>query len=429
MKVAFVYPEVYDVARFGEKRKEFPPFGVLYLATVVSAQNGWGVRIFSVGPKSEMLNLSDFDVVAFSIPSSVTYHIIKGVRLTSVYKEDALIIAGGVHANIYPEHTLRDLNVHAIGVGHGDETIVELIREKDRWQFSNVKGVCYLTNNKAVYTEQRALKSNLDYLPAVPARHLLPDQDFVVTNRLSNTKLRMTHVMTSRGCPFSCNFCASQQRKMQYRSGWHLRQELEQLIDVYNIQGFASVEDNFLVNKTKVRDICRAISDLGLKWSTLSRVDGVDYGTLEEMHAAGCIEIKLGVESGSNTILEAMGKGVSVNQIRNAIQMVHAVGIKAKVFIIHGYPSENMETTDETIKLLGDHVDMIAGVSLFRFVPLPGSRVYADAGKNRLTVMRDDWSKLHIHHNPFHWWGNDEDFKIVEQSYRKLEQFIQNIWR
>lgn len=428
MKVAFVYPEIYDVARFGKKRKEFPPFGVLYLATIVSAQNEMEVKIFSVESEQESLDLTNFDVVAFSIPSSVTYSIVRSVRINSIYAKDALLIAGGVHANIFPEQTLRGLEVDVVSIGHSEDTILELLQEKKTKQFSHVKGACYMDKGDIVFTEQRALKNDLNHLPIIPARHLLPDPEFILTNRLSNTGLRMTHVMISQGCPFSCNFCAAQQRKMQYRSGWHIRQELQYLKDIYAIEGFAVVGDNFLVNKKRVHDICDSIADLDLKWSTLSRVDIVNHDILEVMHDAGCIEIKFGVESGSETILKSMGKGISVNQIYNAIRMTYSVGIKVKVFIIHGYPGENMETTQETITMLDNLSTMIERVSLFRFVPLPGSRVYADIREDGMLILNNDWNKCHIHHNPYHWWGSDDDFATVEESYKKLEAFINERW-
>lgn len=428
MKIAIVYPEVYDIARFGKKRKEFPPFGVLYLATIVSAQNEMEVKVFSVESDREILDFTKFDVVAFSIPSSVTYDIIKCVRFNSEYANNALIIAGGVHATIFPEQTLRDLKAHAVCIGNGEETMLELLHEQKTRRFYHIDGVCYLANDDVIFTKQRPLKKNLDHLPAIPARQLLPDPDFIMTNRLSNTNLKMTHVMICQGCPFSCNFCASQQKQMQYRSEWHIHQELQHLKDRHGIEGFAVVGDNFLVNKRKVRKICESISSLNLKWSTLSRVDTVDYDSLEIMHDAGCIEIKFGVESGSELILKAMGKGISVNQIYNTIKMTHSVGIKVKAFIIHGYPNENMETTQETIAMLDNLSDKIDRVSLFRFVLLPGSRVYDQAKENRLLVKGNDWNNCHIHHNPNHWWGDKDDFAVVEESYRQLDKFIFEKW-
>lgn len=427
MKVAFVYPEVYDIARFGKKRKEFPPFGVLYLATIISQQNDMNVQVFSIENSDDSLDLTGFDAVAFSIPSSVTYDLIKAVRFNSKYNQNALLIGGGVHVQIFPEQSLLDLNLHAVSIGQGDETILELLERVSTKEFFGIDGIFYQDQDgKVISVKSKVLKKNLDHLPVIPARELLPGSDFILKNRLAGTDLRMTHVMFGQGCPFTCNFCASQQQRMQYRSGWHVRQELEHLKKMYDINGFAIVDDNFTVNKRKAREICKSITDLNLKWSVLSRVDTVDYDLLEIMADAGCIEIKFGIESGSDAIIEAMGKGVSVDQIYNAVRMTYSVGIGVKAFIIHGYPGENMETTQETIKMLDDLSDMIERVSLFRFVPLPGSRVWVDSDGQLLPI--NDMAKCYIHHNPYHWWGSDEEFAVVEASYKKLNSFILSKW-
>jgi anaerobic magnesium-protoporphyrin IX monomethyl ester cyclase len=429
MKIAFVFPEVYDIARFYGKRKEFPPFGVLYLSAILE-EEGFEVEIFSATPNQTHLRLEKFEIVAFSIPSSVTYHIIKSVRENSSFSSRPLLIAGGVHATIYPEKTLTDLNVDVVGIGPGEETILEIVNEYKSKNFSKIKGACYKNGDNVFYTDLRKLKNNLDHLPVIPARHLLPIEDNIMTNRLSNTSLKMTHVMLTQGCPYSCNFCASQQRKIQYRSGWHIEKELVHLIKTYSIEGFAVVGDNFLVNRERTKNICNTISGLGLKWSTLSRVDTVEHDALETMQDAGCIEIKFGVESGSEKMLSAMGKNISINQICNAIKITNSIGIKVKIFLIHGYPGENMETTNETIKLLKKMLPMIERVSLFRFAPLPGSFVYKNYEQNGLLISNSDkdWHKSHIHHNHYRWWGTKKDFEILTKSYKKLDNFVSENW-
>jgi radical SAM superfamily enzyme YgiQ (UPF0313 family) len=264
----------------------------------------------------------------------------------------------------------------------------------------------------------------------MPARHLLDESDFIMSNRLANTDRRMTHIMLSRGCPFSCHFCAVMQKKVQYRSGANIRIELEHLKQIYRIEGFAVVDDNFVVNKRMVREACGAISDLGLPWSALSRVDTVDYELLRVMHDAGCIELKFGVESGSERMLEAMGKNISRNQIRKTITLAHAAGIMVKVFLVHGFPGENLSSTRETISLLKDVGHMVDRVSLFRFVPLPGSHVFRNPTLFDLKVPGDilDWGKFHIYHNNYHWWGNDEQFQEMELAYRELLKFVSDHW-
>ncbi|MFD2357259.1 B12-binding domain-containing radical SAM protein [Nonomuraea ferruginea] len=274
---------------------------------------------------------------------------------------------------------------------------------------------------------------DIDHLP-LPARHLLPREDIVLTDRLAGTDTRMAHVMFSRGCPFPCSFCAVAQRRMQYRGGASARVELAHLIDAYGIEGFAIVDDNFIVNKTKVAAICAQIADLGLRWSALSRVDTVDQALLETMAASGCIEIKYGMESGSERLLKAMRKNTTQAKIRAAVEMTSAAGISAKVFIIHGYPGENIETTRQTIDLLRELRPMLGRVSLFRFVPLPGTEVYANAllhgirGTHQQPDWDGDWSKFHIHHNTRRWWGDDEAWAETERSYAELRRFVEDEW-
>lgn len=220
------------------------------------------------------------------------------------------------------------------------------------------------------------------------------------------------------------------QKRIQCRSGSNIRMELEHLKLKYKIGGFAIVDDNFVVNKNMVRNVCEAIGDLGLRWSALSRVDTVDYELLEIMRNAGCIELKFGVESGSERMLRAMGKNISGNQIRKAITLASSVGIQVKIFLVHGFPGENLASTQETISLLKDIEPMVDRVSLFRFVPLPGSYVFKNPNLFDLNIPKhiSDWGKFHIYHNNYHWWGSKEDFQQVEFAYQGLRRFIADHW-
>jgi radical SAM superfamily enzyme YgiQ (UPF0313 family) len=427
INVALIYPEMYDLARFGERRKEFPPFGVMYLASTIE-KTGLKVSIFSVNDKEFILDLRGYDIIGFSIPSSASYEIIKKSIFSSSYSKEKIITVGGVHASIYPEETLIDLNPDIVVVGNGEETILEIIKNFSGRDFSQIKGICYLQNKKIIKNHQRLLERNIDWLP-FPSRHLLPENDFIMKNRLANTTVRMTHVMLTRGCPFSCHFCAVLQKKVQYRTAQNIKEELQHLKSKYHIEGFAITDDNFIVNKKMVKNFCLAIKDLDLKWSALSRVDTVDYETLDLMHESGCIEIKFGVESGSMKILSAMGKNISIEQIKNAINLADSAGMMVKIFLIHGFPGENMLTTEETIELLSEIKPKIDRVSLFRFVPLPGSYVFNNPEKFNLKISNPKkWDKYHIYNNDYHWWGDDSDFKEMCAAYYKLKLYISNNW-
>jgi anaerobic magnesium-protoporphyrin IX monomethyl ester cyclase len=434
MRVALLYPEVYDMARFKEGRKEFPPFGVLYLAAALR-DAGHQPEVLKVSKGDAPRDLTEYDAIGVSLASSATVGILRDASQSASIRADALLMVGGVHANFYPEESLNLFQADIVSFGESDETILQILEHSADRDFAGVPGVLWRdTSGQIRRTAPLILSRDISHLP-LPARDLLPVEDFVMNDRLAGRPVRMAHVMFSRGCPFPCSFCAAGQTRIQYRDGESARRELEQMITNYGIEGFAIVDDNFIVNKAKVRDICEKISDLGMQWSALSRVDTVDDSLLIDMAKSGCIEIKFGVESGSEGLLRAMRKNTKQVQIEAAIDGCVNAGIEAKAFIIHGYPGENLRTTAETIALLDRLGDRLARVSLFRFVPLPGTQVYdqqADNGPIRgthLTADWDgDWEKFHIHHNDRHWWGTDADFAELQQAYAEIESFVESRW-
>ncbi len=431
--MALLYPEVYDMARFKDNRKEFPPFGVLYLAAV--AENaGHEVAVEAITPGRTCLNLTGYDAVGFSLASSATYGLMLQARRESQLTPAALVMVGGVHCNFYPESSLTDFGASVAAYGESEDTVLDILGRAGRREFSGIPGILWRDAGGLVRRNPaRPLMRDIDQLP-LPARHLLPAGNVVMSDRLAGTDLTMAHVMFSRGCPFPCSFCAAGQSRIQYRSGQSARDELEHLIGAYGIQGFSIVDDNFIVSKAKVADICDQVSGLGLRWSALSRVDTVDTALLAKMAASGCIEVKYGMESGSEPLLKAMRKNTTRAKIRAAVHATTDAGIAAKAFIIHGFPGENEQTTDETISLLTELAPDIARVSLFRFVPLPGTQVYEQPARYGIKGTHlqpgwdGDWSAFHIHHNDRRWWGTDAEWAQVESSYRRLRDFIEETW-
>ncbi|RUV86810.1 B12-binding domain-containing radical SAM protein [Mesorhizobium sp. M5C.F.Ca.IN.020.14.1.1] len=432
MRVAIVFPEVLDMARYRERRKEFPPFGALYVAAALE-QVGHQVDIIKINPFELAHDFTSFDAVGFSISASATFNLFLECRKKSKFKPGTLTMAGGVHVNLFPEQTLRDLRPDVICVGEGEAAICELLDHVHDRDFSSVPGAAYLTGGEYVKIPSRRLEKNIDQF-VFPARHLLNVDDFVMTNRMSNTDIRMTHIMPGRGCPFPCRYCASAQTRVQYRSGKNVRLELEHLVDRYKIEGFAVVGNDFILSRTNVFDICESIADLNLSWATLSRVDRVDPDVLSAMRRAGCYELEFGMESGSQRILDAMDKRATIDQVRYALRASHEAGIKNKVFLVHGFPGENMDSTEETIQILDELSPYIERTSLFRFVPLPGTYVYNNAaifgirGTDADPAWDGDWAKYHIHHNHHHWWGSDRDFAELTEAFWRLWAFVEERW-
>lgn len=432
MRIAVVYPEVLDMARYRERRKEFPPFGALYIAATLE-DAGHEVQVFKLAPDEVEYDFSNFEVVAFSISASATFNLFMECKVRSKFASKVMVMAGGVHPTLLPEQTLVDLQPDVVAFGEGEDTILELLQSYESRDFRDIDGVCYWEAGRVQKNRPRRLSKNVDRFQ-FPARHLLPESDFILNDRMSNTSVRMTHIMPGRGCPFPCRYCASAQTVAQFRTGDNVRRELTHLIERYKIQGFAVVGNDFILNKNNVVEICDSIKELDLHWATLSRVDRVDVKTLAVMRAAGCYELEFGVESGSQRILDAMDKRATIEQVKFALRESHAAGIKNKVFLVHGYPGEDEESTLETMRLLDVVGPWIERVSLFRFVPLPGTYVYNNAaalgirGTPQTEKWDGDWGKFHIHHNHHHWWGTEDQFQKLTNAYYQLRDYVEERW-
>ncbi len=206
------------------------------------------------------------------------------------------------------------------------------------------------------------------------------------------------------------------------------------LIAEYGIEGFAVVGNDFILSQSNVFDIAENIEGLELHWATLSRVDRVDDSVLAAMKKSGCYEVEYGVESGSQRILDAMDKRATIEQAKHALQATYDAGIKSKVFLVHGYPGEDDASTTETMRFLDEVGHLIERVSLFRFVPLPGTYVYNNPnefglrGLPGLPGWDNDWGRFHIHHNHHHWWGSEDDFENLTRSFWRLWEYVEARW-
>ena len=129
-------------------------------------------------------------------------------RRVSLIRADALVMVGGVHCNFYPESSLVDFAADVAADGESEETIIEILDHAETRDFVAVPGVLWRADGKIRRSPRRLLVRTIDDLP-MPARHLLPREDIVLSDRLAGTDLRMAHVMFSRGCPFPCSFCAA----------------------------------------------------------------------------------------------------------------------------------------------------------------------------------------------------------------------------
>lgn len=255
-----------------------------------------------------------------------------------------------------------------------------------------------------------------------------------MNDRLANTNYKMVHVIFSRGCAYNCVYCGVPRegnRKVRYRTPKNIIDELEHLKNM-GIEGFSIIDDCFLTDQKLALAIIDQIEKTGLKWSLTARVDQINDSIVAALKKSGCLEIKFGIETGSNTILTAMKKGFTVEEARTAIELVRSYDIGVKAFIITGLPGEDMTTNNETKEFLKEMgKDKINRISLLRFVPLPGSQIYENPkayGIKKDIKKTIDYSCYKLYDGATNWWKNEEDFELRNVIYEDIKKFMLEIW-
>lgn len=434
-KMALIYVNSYKIARKKERRKEFSPFGVLYLAAVVR-EEGWEVGIFAIDEDNYKLDLSSYDVVGFSIVSSYSYIFLKKCCDTSKMRKDVIKIAGGYQAEKFCNQVFRDFGVDVIFKGEGEESIKDFIKNNRYSNYGDIKGIIYIGNDNAPHhTEDRGCV-DLDKLP-VPARDLLNPRDYIMNNRLGSEKIPMVHMLFSRGCPKNCYYCAAnhdlKNNRIRYRAKEKIVEELSGLIESNQIKGFSIIDDCFLTIPDKAIEICKYITqaNLNLKWSLTARVDQIDQKILNVLKESGCIEIKFGVETGSNELLKRMNKNTTVEKAKESIMLTKNNGIGVKIFIITGLPGETDITHNETINFLQEMKPYIDRISLLRYTPLAGSYIYdnpGDFGINEKVLTIENFDKMRLYRRSTNWWIERRRYDDCNKWYKEMEDFIKQNW-
>lgn len=434
-KMALIYVNSYEIAR-KKRRKEFPPFGVLYLAAVVE-EEGWEIEIFPIDENNYSLSLEKFDVVGFSIVSSYSYKFLKLCCDTSKMRRDVVKIAGGYQAEKFSDRVFRDFKTDVIFRGEGEESIREFVNNFKYRNYGDIKGIIYKPRNgRPIQTSDREDCVDLDKIP-FPARHLLDQEDIVMTNRLSNKDIPMIHMLFSRGCPQNCYYCAANHDgnncKIRYRAKEKIVEELLEMKSRYKIKGFSIIDDCFLTNQNEAIKIINYLIErkINLEWSLAARVDQINEDILNVLKKAGCIEIKYGIETGSDELLKKMNKGTTVETAKKAIKMTKQKGISVKVFIITGLPGENKKTHDETKDFLREMKPYIDRISLLRFTPLAGSYIYSNPNKfgiNSNMLKIDNFDKMRLYRKSANWWIKSDQFMECEKWYKDMQEFININW-
>ena len=376
MKILLVNPYCID-ERLQDYDIRVVPIGLHYLGAYL-IERGHDCRIVNwYNAESRPHEISDTflrfrpDVAAFSILHANRWGGIEIARTAKELLPDITTVFGGPGATFLWRHLMTHFNqIDYIVLGEGEETLselVDLIGENGKDGPDNIRGLVFRDGNGQVCkTAVRDFIQDIDKLPN-PARFFT-----------------YQHVISSRGCPFSCTFCGSPafwKRKVRFHSPSYFVDQLE-LLAKKGVRHFYVSDDTFTVKPQRVVAICKEILERGLDitWVAISRVNCITSEILYWMRRAGCQQISFGIESGDRRIRKLYKKQISDTEAREAFRLCRSYGILPRAYFIYGAPGENRKSIRASIRLMEKIRPL--GAIFYILDLFPGTALYDNFRKN-----------------------------------------------
>jgi anaerobic magnesium-protoporphyrin IX monomethyl ester cyclase len=393
IKVTLVYPYFHPANDNSIFR--FPPLGLGYIAAALK-KHGFKVDLVDC-------TFLQFNEAVQRVKSAnaqiVGFYSMFSMKKTSIELAEAIKRACGGSFGVFavggplpswsPESFLDQFD--AVAIGEGEETMVELANCVEKGiDFSGVKGLVYRDKDHIVTTGARGFIADLDGLP-FPPRQLF-DNDAYKRYYLENFGYSTSSMITSRGCPFSCDFCSRPifGTEIRSRSIGNIVDEVEQIAALgYDRVWFA--DDCFTLNRNHLLGVCNEMVHRGVDvgWECLSRVDTMDPKVAEAMKQAGCLRVFFGIESGNDSVLGLMNKHITTAQAKRAVYAAKAAGLQVGAFFIVGYPGESNKTVLDTIRFASRlPLDYLSFTLPY---PIPGTPLYERVKDKGVAI--EDWEE------------------------------------
>jgi len=364
----------------------WPPMGLAYLASNIKGD--YDIKILDLEINSnleEMVKSFKPDFVGVSFTTPLYNQAMELFGKIKIINPDIWTIAGGPHPTTLPESVISNKNVDTVIVGEGEVAINIFLKKPKK---GVLKREPLIKNLDTLNFPARDLLENEKYLFSVPKKGIVP----------------LTSFMSSRGCPFLCTFCSQHLmfgRRMRYRSTKNCIDEIKEIKEKYKISHLSMLDDTLGLDKKRTYELCDAIikEKLDITFEGYTRVNVITKELLEKLKAAGLNRLSFGVESGNQEILNAIKKGINLEQIKKAYELTDAAGIETRMSIIFGLPFETEKTIKKTIKFMKSLKCKQAYVNIG--TPFPGTEFYENAksGYGGLKLLTEDWKE-------YRRWGN-----------------------
>jgi anaerobic magnesium-protoporphyrin IX monomethyl ester cyclase len=375
-----------------------PSLGLLYIASYVKA-SGYNVRIVDgeILGKTEVLKRileAKPDIIGIS---STTFSFSAASGLAGALRlilPDSLILMGGPHSSALPIETLKKTpSLDGVVVGEGEQTTLEIIRKKN---IEEIKGLIWRKDSDNIFisNDTREVADNLDIydldwglLEGFPEKYTPPFQ---------SKKRKSASLIISRGCFYKCSFCASAGlagNKIRFHSPEYVIRLMDTLREYRDIRDFYFHDDYFPMSPKWMKEFCNGLIRLNKNytWSCASRVEALSDEILLLMKKSGCRQIGVGVESGSQKVLDRILKKISIKELVRGLERISHSGISIKGYFILDTPGETIVDHFKTLKFILRN--SFNHIQLNYYAPLPGSRDY-----NLCGAPENLWDYMSLQH-------------------------------
>lgn len=335
------------------------------------------------------------DVVAISATSPIFHIASQYAQKIRQMLPEALLITGGVHPTIFPEDSIRNSQFDIAVFGEGEESFTEILDGKP---LAEITGIAWRKGSEVTLNPRRPGFVDIDAMP-FPAYELYEVNKY---NHPAAVARRnpVASMETSRGCFGQCNYCNMRSVKFRYKSFERIMAEIEYALKT-GFREIHFVDDNFAANQKRAKSICEEIirRKLDMTWQPRGglRVDTVDAELFALMKRSGVWSIPFGIESGNQSVLDAIKKGIKLDQVRRAVTLAHNAGLRTEGYFMIGLKGETEQTIRDSIAF-AKSLDL----DLAKFaitIPLPGTPWFDELDRAGL-IKTKDWSKYTFSSSP-----------------------------
>ncbi len=375
----------------------YPSLGLAYLASYIELHSNDVLVDIIDSPALNMsldglvniINSEKPCLIGLSVYTTTVINVFETAKHIKKTFPNIPIVLGGPHVTVLPDEALNNSFVDFVIKGEGEKSLLKLInclKNETKDDLSKIENLSYKNNGKILHNPTVNFAKNLDEFP-MPARSKLPMDRYKPPSG-SYKRLPAATVITSRGCPFQCSFCSKNifGTVYRYHSVAYVLNEIQHLIDEYNIKEITFYDDVFTIKNDRTNDICDGIIEKGwdLTWSCSTRIDLVTKPLLEKMRTAGCISVGYGIESGDPEIGKDSNKGFETEKAVKAISWTKEAGIETRTAFIFGLPGESRKSIRMSYELAER---LNSDFVIFNLaIPLPGTATYEIAKREGLLL-------------------------------------------